>query len=64
VKTTAIVRFDGTCLIIHEGLTHSFETQEQMGKWMKDMDITIEVSHEHPASGLRVNNGRTNHGEI
>lgn len=62
MKTTAIVRFDGTCLVIHEGVTHFFETQEEMGKWVKDMDVTVEVSHEHPASGLRVNNMRRENG--
>ena len=57
MKPTAIVRFDGSCLLIVDGKSLFFETYEKLEEYCKKNDVIVKVTHFHPASGLRMNHG-------
>jgi len=55
MKTTAICRFDGTAVLLWNGLVkHEFSDMEELRKMCRENNIEIEIEHWHPASGLRM----------
>ena len=55
MKTTAICRFDGTAVLLWNGLVkHDFNNMEKLRKMCKENDIKIEIKHLHPA-GVAIN---------
>ena len=60
MKTTAICKFDGTAVLIVDYKSLDFNNYEALENYCKENGIKIEISHWHPASGLRME--RVNHG--
>ena len=54
MKTTAICRFDGTAVLILDYKFLDFDNYETLDNYCKKYRVKVEISHWHPASGLRV----------
>ena len=54
MKSTAICRFDGTSILVMDNNSIFFENYEALENYCKEKGIKIDVSHWHPASGLRI----------
>ena len=56
VKTTVVIRFDGTAFLHHENKTLSFHTYDELKEYVAKENINIEIYHSHPA-GIKVEVG-------
>lgn len=54
MKTTAMCRFDGISILVMDNNSLIFENYDELENYCKEKGIKIEVSHWHPASGLRI----------
>lgn len=54
MKTTAICKFDGSSVLIVDYKSLDFDTYESLESYCKEKGIKVEISHFHPASGIRV----------
>ena len=68
MKTTGIVRFDGSAVMLikeaNEICRHEFESLCKMNKYCLEKKVDIEIAHYHPGSGLNAlenGNGKLPH---
>ena len=56
MKTTAVIRFDGTAFLHHENKILTFQTYDELEEYAAKENINIEIYHSHPA-GIKVEKG-------